>query len=113
MPRALERRPRELGSHYTPRALARTMVRACLDRWFAEAAANSGGVNDPDCRVLDPACGDGAFLLEVFDELCWRYAINSSARAPGSNCECNASAEQRLDIVRRHIFGVDIDLPAI
>ncbi len=113
MPRTLERRPRELGSHYTPRALARTMVRACLDRWFAEAAANPGRVNDRACRVLDPACGDGAFLLEVFDELCRRYEIDSSAHAPGSNSECNASAERRLDIVRRHIFGVDIELRAV
>jgi adenine-specific DNA-methyltransferase len=113
MPRALERPPRELGSHYTPKAVARSMVRACLDRWLGEASASPGGVNSPGCRVLDPACGDGAFLLEVFDELCRRYAIESAACAPGSDCECNESTVQRLDIVRRHIFGVDIDLPAI
>ena len=113
MPPALERPPRELGSHYTPRPLARRMVRGCLDRWFGEAAANPGGVNDPGCRVLDPACGDGAFLLEVFDELCRRYAIEAADRAPGSDGERNASAVQRLEVVRRHIFGVDVDLPAI
>jgi hypothetical protein len=113
MPRTLERPPRELGSHYTPRAIARTMVRACLDRWFEAAIANPGSVNNPGCRVLDPACGDGAFLLEVFDELCRRYAIESAACAPGSDCECDESAVRRLEIVRRHIFGIDIDLPAI
>lgn len=45
-------------------------------------------------RMLDPACGDGVFVLAVLDML---------ARAGSS----------RLDVVRRHVFGVDADGGAI
>jgi len=53
-------------------------------------------------RILDPACGDGAFLLEVFDELCRRSG--ATTRQP---------ADLRLEIVREHLFGVDIDPIAV
>ncbi len=58
---------------------------------------------DSSCRVLDPACGDGAFLLAVFDEL-------ASRRFPPAR---QLSAGQRLALVRDQIFGVDIDPPAV
>lgn len=90
---------RELGSVYTPQAIAGKMVRSCLDRWFDADSAATGGPALVDCRVLDPACGDGAFLLEVFDELCRRRGADDSAA--------------RLEIVRSSIFGVDIDPPAV
>lgn len=90
---------RELGSVYTPQAIAGKMVRACLDRWFDENHAATDRAAPPACRVLDPACGDGAFLLEVFDELCRRCLADDSAA--------------RLEIVRSSIFGVDIDPSAV
>jgi adenine-specific DNA-methyltransferase len=94
--------PRELGRVYTPPAIASKIVRACLDRWFDADESVSNGAHSQTCRVLDPACGDGAFLLEVYDELCRR-----SGEAP---CE---QADLRLGLVRDHIFGVDIDPPAV
>lgn len=97
--------PRELGSVYTPQAIAAGMVRACLDRCSAEAIraerGTSGPPNEPKCRILDPACGDGAFLLAAFDDLAGRR--QSPTLTP----------EDRLQIVRERIFGVDIDPPAI
>lgn len=90
---------RELGSVYTPQAIAGNMVRACLDRWFGAGGAGQDRPSPANCRVLDPACGDGAFLLEVFDKLCRRSRADDSAA--------------RLEIVRSSIFGVDIDPPAV
>jgi SAM-dependent methyltransferase len=102
--------PRELGSHYTPQALAHRMVAACLDRWVGNQTGMFATATDSSCcRVLDPACGDGAFLLEVFDELCRRFAVGSAGNAATDD----HFAERRLEIVRRHIFGVDIDPAAI
>jgi adenine-specific DNA-methyltransferase len=44
-----------LGAYYTPPPLAERLV----------AMATSAGVNWSKCRVLDPACGGGAFLSAV------------------------------------------------
>jgi len=89
---------RELGSIYTPPAIARRMVVACLDCCLGLGSAQ---LPTSPCRILDPACGDGAFLIEVFDELCRRLG--------------NAAADvnRRLGIVRDHIFGADIDPAAV
>jgi SAM-dependent methyltransferase len=60
--------------------------------------------------VLDPACGDGAFLLEVFDELCWRHQLIAGVNEATHD---HPSSSARLALVRNHIFGVDIDPPAV
>src|SRR5262245_54668664 len=73
----LQRARRELGSVYTPQATARQMARACLDRWHQTANTESADEEPTACRLLDPACGDGVFLLEVFDELCRRRGAES------------------------------------
>jgi hypothetical protein len=97
--------PRELGSVYTPQAIAAGMVRACLERWHCRESnrdehATAGHAHEGPCRILDPACGDGVFLMAVFDEL-------------ASQKQSLASREDCLQIVRDQIFGVDIDPAAI
>ena len=102
---------RELGSVYTPQAIARRMARACLDRFFDAPDGSEYGAARSICRVLDPACGDGVFLLEVYDQLCRRHQL-----AAGANDLLWNPAEGfqlRLAIVRDHICGVDIDPPAV
>lgn len=81
---------RQLGRHYTPRNLAQRIVRAGLD-------ALSGDTVTSSCRVLDPACGDGVFLLEALDELRERRRPEVETR----------------EIVRDCLFGVDIDPAAV
>jgi type I restriction-modification system DNA methylase subunit len=73
-------------------------------------------------RILDPACGSGSFLLSAFEHLC-EYHIawllkNPSDRAP-RKCYEMSPGDLRLttgfkrEILRRHIFGVDIDPQAV
>lgn len=104
---------RELGSVYTPPAIARRMVSACLDRCLAERQPALPMRKMP-LRVLDPACGDGAFLLEVFEELCRRLdgPATGAITAEDDSFRGDAAA-RRLQIVRDHIFGVDLDPPAV
>ncbi len=101
MPRSPATTSRELGKVYTPAAIAGGMVRACLTSWQNAITAQSDARTASACRVLDPACGDGAFLLALFDELANRQFPTGS------------SAAQRLTIVRDQVFGVDIDPPAV
>ncbi len=87
-------RQRVLGSFYTPDWIARWMVSQALSTHDQSAA-------DFSCRILDPACGDGAFVLPVLDWIATHRGV-SPIDLPG-----------RLAIVREHMFGVDADAPAI
>ncbi len=78
---------REWGSFYTPSPIVNFMAESCL-----RGALRQRG------RILDPACGDGMFLIGAAQEL----ASGRRLRAAG-----------RLEIVRRRLFGVDVDSAAI
>ena len=66
------------------------MVAECLDACKFESRRVGGPL-----RILDPSCGDGAFLVELL--------LQMSAKMPG----------ERIRIVRECLFGVDIDEAAI
>jgi hypothetical protein len=106
----LPKTPRELGSFYTPAAIARRMVVACLDRWASAGEFGPTATQPIRCRVLDPACGDGAFLLEVIDELCRRADKSTDLEAHAHSA---SGALFRLGLVRDQIFGVDIVRSAV
>jgi adenine-specific DNA-methyltransferase len=87
-------RRRAIGSFYTPGWIARWMVEQSL----------GNGIPEPESqplRVLDPACGDGAFVLPVLDAFVERSPANRD------------DPRVRLEIVRDHVFGVDADPHAI
>lgn len=73
------------GLHVTPPEIGRALVRKVLRRW---ERGNPGKVP----RILDPACGSGAFLLWVMEEL---------QRAPG--------LKARSLKTKTILWGVDID----
>ena len=78
------------GLHYTPVEL----VHLTLDPVF-EALPDKA-------RVVDPACGSGAFLVEAFRRLVWR----ASGGKP-------ASRKLVRHILYRQLFGVDINRSAL
>src|SRR5207302_6624303 len=75
----------KLGAYYTPPPLAERLV----------AMATSAGVNWQTCRVLDPACGGGAFLSAVATTL----AKAASGKPP----------EQILKDIASRLRGFEID----
>jgi len=83
---------KETGSYYTPADIVQYMIGQCLSNFCT---------TDFFPRFLDSACGDGAFLAPLFDELVKRLSNNSD------------DANQRLEIFRACIFGVDIDAAAV
>lgn len=96
---ALDRR-RSSGTYFTPGDLLRRTVTAALNA--ALEGCKPGAVHR--LRVLDPAVGSGAFLLEALTQLERRRA----ALEPDL-----ASAERRRAIVRDCLFGVDLDPMAV
>ncbi|MGX9117224.1 N-6 DNA methylase [Mesorhizobium sp. BHbsci] len=78
------------GLHYTPVEL----VHLTLDPVFEALPAKA--------RVIDPACGSGAFLVEAFRRLVWR----ASGGKP-------AARKLVRDVLYRQLFGVDINKSAL
>jgi adenine-specific DNA-methyltransferase len=74
-----------LGAYYTPPPLADRLV----------AMATKAGVNWKTCRVLDPACGGGAFL--------------SAVAAPMVNAAGHVPAAKTIASVAHRLKGFEID----
>lgn len=78
------------GLHYTPVEL----VHLTLDPVFEQLSA--------EAKVVDPACGSGAFLVEAFRRLVWR----ASGGKP-------ASRKVVREILYQQLFGIDINRSAL
>lgn len=78
------------GAYYTPVPLVNFMV----DRLDSRKPLK------PGMRVLDPACGSGAFLVQCYRKLIERR-LASSPRRP--------RPAELGNLLTQHIFGIDID----
>ncbi len=93
-------RRRQQGTYFTPRHL----LQATVGRALAAALPGRDAAAIARIRVLDPAVGSGAFLLEVLRRL---------ERARAERCPEERPAERRRAIVRDNLFGVDLDPMAV
>ncbi len=59
---------KQLGVWYTPREIVRYMVER-VDRVLRTELGLASGLADPNVYVLDPACGTGAYLVEVLQRI--------------------------------------------
>jgi hypothetical protein len=102
------------GAFYTPQALVEEVVERALDSLFAEGVKTPRTVTAVDgdrmlkrlrcIRVLDPACGSGAFLVHVLE------------RIASMRVECGEDApvaEVRRRVLMTSIFGVDLNPMAV
>ena len=117
------RERRDSGSYYTPHALVARVTDAAL----ADALDVAAVVGDPHTflqeptrvstdaapevrrllrglRILDPACGSGAFLVYALERVSQLLAATGDPRPP---------AMIRRDVVTHSIFGVDVNPMAV
>ena len=71
-----------------------------------------------DIKIIDIACGSGSFLVEAYTYLLnWylNYYSNNPAKAKSDNSlyKDKLTREKRKEILKRHIYGVDIDHQAV
>lgn len=120
------------GSYYTPRVIVSFLCREALKAYLtahlgsdrATAVARfvdeneAGALPDPartlgllrSVRVVDPACGGGAFLVGTLFELCrLRRALNEA----GASDAAQQAAARRREIIAENLFGVDRDAGAL
>ncbi|MBL0939119.1 MAG: N-6 DNA methylase [Gemmatimonadaceae bacterium] len=89
---------RRSGSFYTPPHLVAHAVDAALASAFASCSDQPSVAQIERLRILDPACGSGAFLVHTLEELDARCAIAGDDRP---------AHLRRRSILTRCIFGVD------
>ncbi|MCD6359954.1 MAG: Eco57I restriction-modification methylase domain-containing protein, partial [Armatimonadetes bacterium] len=117
----------ESGSFYTPKPVVAFMCREALKGYLAgempdeqpDAIAtlveqhDPQGLHDPEgvldalrrVRVCDPACGSGAYLLGMLQEL---VALRGCLFAVQSLDE-GSLHERKLEIIQNNLYGVDMD----
>ena len=100
---------RRSGSHYTPRTLTAPIVaetlRPILERLGPEASAD----DILGLRVLDPALGSGAFLVEACRQLAERLTIawERYGTTPPLPPDEDALLHARRLVAQRCLYGVD------
>ena len=118
----------ESGAYYTPRPVVAFMCREALKGYLAGQATgltedvitafvdsqNTVGISVPDARkvasaleqvtVVDPACGSGAYLLGMMQELIELQTILFNVVA-----DSKSIYDLKLEIIQRNLYGVDID----
>jgi hypothetical protein len=88
------------GTFYTPAATVDRLVCNTLDAYVQPLAAKSRALRE--VKVLDPACGSGAFLLGVLGRIAERRAADGSIDVMVA----------RREIVARSLYGVDLQSDA-
>lgn len=91
------------GAYYTPLFLVDYILAETIGKRFSE--------NDKEysCKILDPACGSGIFLVESLRKIIDKYQqIN-----PDYNTDVTKYKKQLEQIVLDNIFGLDKDKRAI
>lgn len=137
MPQSAKRK--QLGIYYTPPELTGLIVRYTVEELiaerFADAAAELGANRDAallgeypnddkfwqrcleilrDLKIVDPACGSGAFLFQAYNALEQRYFETLSRLAALQAANANELAPQIPHwILGQNLYGVDLSPEAV
>ena len=101
---------RRSGSHYTPRSLTEPIVRHALEPAFGRIGADASPEAVLALKVLDPACGSGAFLVEACRQLGARLEQAwdmHKAEKPAIPSDEDETIHARRLVAQRCLYGVD------
>ena len=118
----------ESGAYYTPRPVVSFMCREALKGFLSSAATglsddaivqfvdaqNTQDISVADARkvaaalervtIVDPACGSGAYLLGMMQEL-----VDLQTTLFNAGADAKSIYDLKLEIIRRNLYGADID----
>ncbi|MDP2916041.1 MAG: N-6 DNA methylase, partial [Candidatus Aminicenantes bacterium] len=107
------------GVYYTPEYIVDYIVKKTVGKMLDESSSKRRII----LRILDPACGSGSFLIRAYEELLNYYAVEKKKKFKtegkqkkldlGEEGEARLTILEKSDILREHIFGVDIDEQAV
>ncbi len=111
-PETSEQARKATGSFYTPREIVNYMVDEALNAYLGDASKLTPSqlkTRLMAVRVLDPACGSGAFpmgiLTRIIELLEDKGALNPD--------DADAVYQTKLDLIKNCIYGVDIQNIAV
>ena len=106
---------RRSGSHYTPRSLTEPIVSEALGPVFGRLGRDARPEEVLDLKVLDPATGSGAFLVEACRQLSARLveAWNRHGRPADLSPDADELLYARRLVAQRCLYGVDRNPMAI
>lgn len=93
------------GAYYTPLFLVDYIQKETVSKYFKD---NSIEYN---CKVLDPACGSGIFLVETLRQIISQYKKNNPEYLEDENYEKYKNTLKQL--LTDNIYGIDKDENAI
>jgi SAM-dependent methyltransferase len=88
------------GAYYTPLFLVDYILKETVERKLSNS-------DSYDCRVLDPACGSGIFLVETLRKIIEKYI------STGVDIKSEKFKEDIKNIAKENIYGIDKDLSAV
>lgn len=97
---------KQQGIYYTPKYIVDYIVEQTLGRLLTERGGDENWLKT--LTVLDPACGSGSFLIAAYDRLLRHYAEVRQLEGPEQ-----LEQDERVAILTRHIYGVDLDPQAV
>ena len=116
----------ETGSYYTPKPVVAFMCREALKGYLGKEYADLVDRHDPKgievkearalieklaaIKVVDPACGSGAYLLGMLHELHALYRLLDTRAGEATPRD---DYERKLNVIRDNLYGVDIDRFAV
>ena len=106
---------RRSGSHYTPRSLTEPIVSEALRPVFERLGPNPKPEEILDLKILDPATGSGAFLVEACRQLSEKLveAWNIHRRPADLPVDEDDLVYARRIVAQRCLYGVDKNPMAI
>ena len=90
---------KQVKAYYTPPFLVDYVLRNTVSKHLSE-------IDMPSCKVLDPSCGSGIFLVESL-----RQIIEKEIK--GYSSQQSISNDKLWELLKNNIFGIDIDSNAI
>lgn len=92
----------EESAYYTPTFLVDYIVAETVEKKLQSD-------NTFNCRILDPSCGSGIFLVESLRRIIEKYIVVKHIK----NTNTESFRENLRNLVRDNIFGIDKDYDAI
>jgi hypothetical protein len=93
----------EVKAYYTPPFLVDYVLSQTIQPFINNNTSNS-------CKVLDPSCGSGIFLVESLRRIIDKEIFNENEENKNTN---SISNEKLWNLLEENIFGIDIDENAI
>lgn len=93
-----EKEQSESGAYYTPTFLVDYILKNTIDKYFKD---NPQKFN---CKILDPACGSGIFLVEALRKIISQFEKIHNRKI---------KAQEITTLAKNNIYGIDKDYNAI